>query len=74
MLWKRLNHPNITPFIGVDEKSFTFAVVCSWMPNGNIVAYLKDSPGANRPELVSTVSHDHDVQTQPSAYLVELSS
>ncbi|KAH9839257.1 kinase-like domain-containing protein [Rhodofomes roseus] len=56
VLWRRLSHPNITPFIGIDEKNFPFSAVCKWMPNGNIAAYLKDSPGANRPELLVDIA------------------
>ncbi|KAH9935724.1 kinase-like domain-containing protein [Fomitopsis serialis] len=69
VLWRRLSHSNITPFIGIDydENKAKFSAVCQWMPNGNITAYLRNSPGANRPELLVDIAqgleylHSHGV-------------
>ncbi|OCH89035.1 kinase-like protein [Obba rivulosa] len=53
VVWKRLRHPNITPFIGIDETSFPsrIAIVCKWMPYGTVAAYLSRHRAANRPKL-----------------------
>ncbi|OCH92345.1 kinase-like protein, partial [Obba rivulosa] len=53
VIWRRLRHPNITPFHGIDDKFFPsqLALVCDWMPSGNIVEYLRMSPAANRLKL-----------------------
>lgn len=56
VLWKHLSHPNIAPFIGIDTKSFSLSMICEWMENGNITAYLKAHPGANRLELLVDVA------------------
>ncbi|KAI0938532.1 hypothetical protein AcW1_001757 [Taiwanofungus camphoratus] len=44
VLWKRLRHPNITPFYGIDTRIFSLCMVCQWMPNGCITAFLIDNP------------------------------
>jgi hypothetical protein len=49
---KRANHPNILSIEGVAPKLFEFCMVSQWMPNGNILGYVKKYPGANRLELV----------------------
>lgn len=53
VLWKRLSHPNILPFLGASTKLFPLCMVCEWMENENIVSYLRKHPRSNRLELVS---------------------
>ena len=51
MTWKRLNHVNVVPFIGV-----TFAplqIVSEWMSGGDLTAHIKSNPQTNRISLVS---------------------
>lgn len=53
LVWKRLSHPNVLPFLGVvNSPQGSFGMVSSWMPQGNIVEYLVSHPTANRPLLV----------------------
>jgi serine/threonine protein kinase len=52
VLWKRLSHPNILPFLGVSTTLFSLCMVCEWMGNGNVMRYLKRNPAANRLHLV----------------------
>jgi len=51
VIWKRLSHPNILPFIGV-SLSGEPTLVYPWMDNGNILAYLKENPEANAVKLL----------------------
>ncbi|KAF9641977.1 hypothetical protein BDM02DRAFT_3072914, partial [Thelephora ganbajun] len=42
VVWKRLRHPNIVPFLGVSTKiEPTFEIVYDWMENGRIVEYVE---------------------------------
>ena len=51
MIWKRLTHANIVPFIGVTFNPLQ--IVSEWMSNGNLTAYVKSNPRADRIILVS---------------------
>ena len=35
IIWKRLSHPNILPFIGLSDQSFPLCVVSPWTAHGN---------------------------------------
>ena len=50
VVWKRLKHPNVVPFIGVTRDPLQ--IVSEWMPNGTLAEYLERNPGANRISLV----------------------
>jgi len=50
--WKHLRHPNILPLIGVTVSNQRFAMVSSWMENGNINEFVEKDRHANRIELV----------------------
>lgn len=53
LLWKRLNHPNVVPFLGVSVGyQGQIYLVSSWMKNGNILEYTKRNPEVNRLQLV----------------------
>ncbi|EMD33245.1 hypothetical protein CERSUDRAFT_142885 [Gelatoporia subvermispora B] len=58
ILWKRLRHPNITPFRGIDSTSFEpgWAIVCDWMPRGTIADYLRSNTAANRLRLILDIA------------------
>jgi hypothetical protein len=53
VVWKRLQHPNIVPFLGVPTKIPPFEIVCEWMENSRITEYVRKNPGADRVNLVS---------------------
>ena len=60
-IWKRLNHPNIVPFLGTVSgfgRLGNTSLVSLWMPNGTLQAYLQKHDGkltvAFRLQLVST--------------------
>ena len=50
--WRKLNHPNIVTFWGVDTTLFPLALVYDWEENGDITEYLESHPEASRPALV----------------------
>ena len=53
IVWKRLQHPNIVPFLGVPAKTPPFEIVCGWMENGTITEYVRKHPDVDRVCLVS---------------------
>ena len=52
LIWGRLSHPNILPFLGVDARTFPLAAVSTWMQYGNLREYLSHFPNASRLGLV----------------------
>ncbi|KAJ7846469.1 kinase-like domain-containing protein [Mycena leptocephala] len=50
LYWGRLDHPNILPFLGVDEKMFkpSFCLISPWMDNGNLINFLEKNPDFDR--------------------------
>ena len=50
VVWKRLKHPNVVPFLGVTTTPLQ--LVSRWMPNGTITEYVKAKPHVNRISLV----------------------
>jgi serine/threonine protein kinase len=57
LVWKRLSHPNVLPFLGVwTTHQFKFAMVSVWMPHGNVVDYVQKHPKTNRLTLVSSLA------------------
>ena len=53
IVWKRLQHPNIVPFLGVPATMLPFEIVCGWMENGTITEYVRKNPDIDRASLVS---------------------
>ena len=51
VIWKRLRHPNIVPFIG--DTTSHLQVVSKWMQNGTLIKFIKRNPGTDRISLVS---------------------
>jgi serine/threonine protein kinase len=40
-IWRRLNHPNVLPFLGITTGFSPFiALVSQWMPNGTLHQFL----------------------------------
>jgi len=54
--WKTLHHPNVLPLIGVTMTENRFVMVSEWMENGNINAFVKNRPDANRLRLLADVT------------------
>ena len=52
VMWKRLRHPNIVPFIGITRDPMQ--LVSEWMPNGTLTRYINTHPTADRICLVGT--------------------
>ena len=52
VIWKRISHPNIVPFLGVLEGPAPLCMVSEWMPNGNVRDYVGKNPEASRLQLV----------------------
>ena len=50
VMWKRLSHPNIVPFVGVTMDPLQ--IVTKWMLNGTLTEFIEENPGANRISLV----------------------
>ena len=50
VMWKRLSHPNIVPFIGIATNPLQ--IVSEWMPNGTLVEFVGKNPDAKRISLV----------------------
>ena len=54
VLWRRLQHPNIVPVLGVTtETPLSFEIVCGWMENGSITEYMDEHPQVDCIDLVS---------------------
>ena len=51
IIWKRLRHPNIVPFVGVTTNPLQ--IVAEWMPNGTLTEFIAKNPATNRIGLVS---------------------
>ena len=51
VVWKRLRHPNVVPFLGVATVSLQ--LVSKWMPNGTLTDYVSTNPHVDRIGLVS---------------------
>ncbi|KAK0485336.1 kinase-like domain-containing protein [Armillaria luteobubalina] len=49
LIWRQLNHPNVLPFLGVNEDLFapSYCLISPWMVNGNIISYLETHPDHN---------------------------
>lgn len=56
VMWKRLQHPNIVPFLGVPTKTPPFKIICSQVENRRITEYVTKNPGVDRVNLVSRFS------------------
>ncbi|KAF5382286.1 hypothetical protein D9757_008496 [Collybiopsis confluens] len=59
LVWKQLDHPNVLPFIGVNEEIFypSYCFVSPWMNNGNIMTYLAEHPEQDRLPWISQVAN-----------------
>jgi len=46
------SHPNVLPVLRVSEELFPFFIMSPWMPDGNILQYIRANAGADRSMLV----------------------
>ena len=51
--WKRLEHPNIVPLLGINITRPTPQLISDWILGGNLTEYIVNNPGADRLGLVS---------------------
>jgi len=49
-VWKRLEHPNVVPLLGVTTAPLQLVSV--WMPGGELLEYIERNPSADRLSLV----------------------
>ncbi|OCH84932.1 kinase-like protein [Obba rivulosa] len=65
VVWKYLNHPNITPFYGIDMSNARLSLVSKWMEHGTVREYLRDNPSADRltfvVHVVEGLNYLHDM-------------
>jgi hypothetical protein len=59
VLWKRLKHPNVLPFLGISTTIFPFCMISDWMPHGSVVDYLRKNSDVDRFSLVSRPYHNY---------------
>lgn len=62
-MWKRLEHQNIVPLLGVT--STPLQLISEWMPGGDLTGYIKKYPGADRPGLVRVSAVVFDLTLTP---------
>ena len=55
VVWKRLRHPNVVPFLGVTMTQLQ--LVSEWMTNGTLTEYVNMKPHVDRISLVSLLPH-----------------
>ncbi|OCH85408.1 kinase-like protein, partial [Obba rivulosa] len=56
VIWKYLEHPNITPFYGIDPQNANSSFVSKWMLHGTVMDYLRRNPSAYRLDFVVHVA------------------
>ena len=49
-MWKRLEHRNIVPFLGITTTPFQ--LISEWMPGGTLTEHVREHPDADRHRLV----------------------
>ncbi|EIN07575.1 kinase-like protein, partial [Punctularia strigosozonata HHB-11173 SS5] len=66
VIWRRLLHCNIVPFLGVVDRRRP-CIVSEWMEYEDVMSYLKRFPQANRTQLITDIArglkymHDSEV-------------
>ena len=51
-MWKRLQHPNIVPFLGISAEMPPSEIIYDWMEHGGITEYVNGHPEVDRIGLV----------------------
>ena len=72
MVWKRLEHRNIVPLLGITPTPLQ--LISEWMPGGDLVEYISKYPGSNRRGLVSTpaIYFEHTLTTTSCPMLLRV--
>ena len=52
VIWRRISHLNVIPFLGVSEAPALLSMVSEWMSNGNVRDYVGKNPEISRLQLV----------------------
>ncbi|KDQ50227.1 hypothetical protein JAAARDRAFT_200121 [Jaapia argillacea MUCL 33604] len=52
----RLRHPNIVPVFGLSEFKGRLCMVSEWMPNGNLLDFVKKHSDVNRVKLITDLA------------------
>lgn len=52
-MWKKLQHPNIVPLLGIPAGIQPLETVSEWMEHGGITEYVRKYPEVDRIGLVS---------------------
>ncbi|KIY62613.1 kinase-like protein [Cylindrobasidium torrendii FP15055 ss-10] len=68
LLWRQLDHPNILPFLGINDELFypSFCLISPWLENGSVNNFLKSNPSFDRMECIIDITrglhflHQHD--------------
>ncbi|KAJ3553608.1 hypothetical protein NP233_g12606 [Leucocoprinus birnbaumii] len=70
VIWQRLKHPNILPFIGLLSDlnwSYVPALISPWCRNGTIREFINAQPHTNKPQLMLDIAnglrylHEQDI-------------
>ncbi|KAJ7938218.1 kinase-like domain-containing protein [Mycena leptocephala] len=58
LVWKDLHHPNILPFLGIDQNSFpsSLCMVSPWMEHGTVMNYIQDHGHTNVDKLLYEIA------------------
>ncbi|KAF8904847.1 kinase-like domain-containing protein [Mucidula mucida] len=70
LVWRQLRHPNVLPFVGINNDLFApcFCLISEWMKNGNIMGFLLDHPNHDRLQSIVDIAEGirylHDLDPQ----------
>ncbi|KDQ56518.1 hypothetical protein JAAARDRAFT_132211 [Jaapia argillacea MUCL 33604] len=56
IIWKRLKHDNVLPFLGISTTLFPLCMISPWMFHGSVVEYLEENPSADKPKLLKEIA------------------
>lgn len=57
VVWKYLSHPNIVPFLGVEDRGLYLGLISEWMPRGHLHNHIQAHPDAERLPLIMDVAY-----------------
>ena len=70
-MWKRLEHRNIVPLLGVTP--FPLQIISEWMPGGDLTKYINKYPATDRLNLASSpAAVFYPMLTPAASYLMSL--
>jgi hypothetical protein len=61
-----VSHPNVLPIIEISEAPFPLCIMSPWMPDGNVMQYIRVNPSANRLTLVCVYQLEDSLLTPPA--------